>query len=80
MQDGESLTNEGRAFLNSLTRKVWQARREGALISCRYTLCIVCMLYVTLFHSGPTHPFSALCDGGVVVVLVEAYRKFAREP
>jgi hypothetical protein len=74
------LPDEDRAFLDSLARKVWQARREGPLIGCLYTFCMVGMLYVALFHLGPTHAVSALCYGGMIVVLVEAYRKFFRAP
>ena len=60
----DDLPDEDRAFLDALARKIWQARREGALVGCLYTLCVVGMLYVALFEYGPTHPVSALCYGG----------------
>jgi hypothetical protein len=66
-------------FLASITMQVWRARREGALMGSLYTLSVIGMLYVALFEYGPTHPVSALCYGGVVVVLVEVYRRFIRK-
>jgi len=53
-------TNEDRALLDALARKVWQARREGALGGCLDTLCVVGMLYVAFFEYGLTHPRGSL--------------------
>ncbi len=76
----EELTDDERALLDSIMMQVRKARREGAVVSCLGTLCVVGMLYVALFEYGPTHPVSGLCYGGVLVDLVAEHRRLIRVP
>ena len=57
----DDLPNENRAFLEPLAMNVWQTRREGALIGCLYTLCVIGMIYVAFFRvRANVYRFSAL--------------------
>ena len=69
-----------RDFLDSLAMRIWEARREGALIGCLCTLSVIWPLYVAFLQYGQTHPVSALCYGGVAVVLAEAYVRLVLGP
>ena len=76
----DEVSREEQEFLSLITRNLWKARREGAIIGGAYMFCVLTMLYVAIAQLGLLHPISALCYGGVVVVAMDAYRRLFKRP
>lgn len=76
----EGLDEQERELLGSIAVQLWRARREGALIGGLYVFCIASLLYSALVWLGPTHAVSAACYGGIVVVVVDGYRRLFKRP
>jgi 2-methylcitrate dehydratase PrpD len=76
----EDLDEQERALLDSIAVQLWKARREGAVVGGLYALSVVSLLYSALVWLGPTHAVSAACYGGVVVVVLDGYRRLFKKP
>ena len=76
----KDLSSEEKTFLELIARNVWQARREGAIVGCLYTLGILGCFYLAVFQIGLTEPLSIVCYGGILAILFDAYRRVFKRP
>ena len=74
----KDLSNEETTFLELIARNVWQARREGAIVGCLYTLGIVGLSYL-VFQTGPLDPLSVLWYSGIAVICFDGQRRIFRK-
>ena len=75
----KELSNEEKTFLELIAKNVWQARREGAIVGCLYTLGIVGLSYLIL-QTGYFNPLSVLWYSGIVVIVYDAQRRIFKKP
>ena len=75
----KELSSEERTFLELIGRNVWQARREGAIVGCLYTLGIVGLSYLVV-QTGPFDPLSVLWYSGIAVICFDAHRRIFKTP
>ena len=55
MKESE-LSNDEKNFLRLITRNIWQARREGAIVGCLYNLGVGLLVYIAVINLGPSNP------------------------
>ncbi len=75
----KDLSSEEKTFLELIARNVWQARREGAIVGCLYTLGIVGLSYLVV-QTGPFDPLSVLWYSGIGVICFDAQRRVFKKP
>ena len=75
----KNLSSEVKTFLELIGRNVWQARREGAIVGCLYTLGIVGLSYLVV-QTGYLNPLSVLWFSGIAVICFDAYRRVFKQP
>ncbi len=75
----KDLTNEEKSFLELIARNVWQARREGAIVGCLYTLGIVGLSY-RVVQTGYLNSLSVLWYSGILVIVYDAQRRIFKKP
>ncbi len=75
----KDLSSEERTFLELIARNVWQARREGAIVGCLYTLGIVGLSYLVV-QTGYLNPLSVLWYSGILVIVYDAQRRIFKKP
>ncbi len=73
------IDDEERTFLELIGHNVWQARREGAIVGCLYTLGIVGLSYL-VGQTGPFDPLSVLWYSGILVIVYDAQRRIFKKP
>ncbi len=75
----KDLSSEEKTFLELIARNVWQARREGAIVGCLYTLGIVGLSYLVV-QTGYLNPLSVLWYSGIAVIGFDAQRRIFKKP
>ncbi len=75
----KDLSSEEKTFLELIARNVWQARREGAIVGCLYTLGIVGFSYL-IFQTGYLNPLSVFWYSGIAVICFDSYRRVFKKP
>ena len=75
----KDLSNEEKSFLELIARNLWQARREGAIVGCLYTVGIVGLTYLVV-QTGPFDPLSVLWYSGMLVICFDAQKRVFKKP
>ena len=75
----KEVSSEEKTFLELIARNVWQARREGAIVGCLYTLGIV-GLSSLVAQTNPFDPLSVLWYSGILVIGFDCWRRVFRKP
>jgi len=70
---------EEKLFLERLTLKIWEARREGSLIGAAYVLGVGLLLYL-IADVGPLDPMSSFLYAGIAVMTFLLWQRVLRKP